>query len=69
MKAGELREALKEIPYNTPIILSKDGEGNGFSGLWEVETVDWDSDWMEPIDRPDPNNKYHTKVMIFWPDN
>lgn len=42
--AGELREALKEVPANTPIVLSSDPEGNEFYYIWEGESLRYDPD-------------------------
>lgn len=36
--AGRLRELLTDVPEDTPVILSKDAEGNGYSPLSNVET-------------------------------
>ena len=49
MTIDELRQQLAELdlPGDTPVILSKDAEGNGFSPLVEAETAMYaaDSTW------------------------
>lgn len=36
--AGDLRARLERVPDDTPVILQKDAEGNGYSPLSNVET-------------------------------
>lgn len=36
--AGQLREWLEDVPDDTPVILVKDAEGNGYSPLASVDT-------------------------------
>lgn len=46
MTLDELRDQLAELelPGDTIVVLSKDGEGNGFSPLCEVDTAMYDAD-------------------------
>lgn len=38
LTVGQLRELLADVPDDTPVILSKDAEGNGYSPLSSVNT-------------------------------
>jgi hypothetical protein len=37
MNAGELMELLKDVPADTIVIMSADGEGNGYSPLADAD--------------------------------
>jgi hypothetical protein len=37
MTKKDLLDALKDLPDNTPIVLSSDEEGNDFGVLWSIE--------------------------------
>ncbi len=43
MTVGELKKALCDVPDDWPVILSADGEGNGFATLSSVELARWDA--------------------------
>lgn len=40
--AGELREALKEVPASTSVVLSSDPEGNEFYYIWKDNSLQYD---------------------------
>lgn len=71
--AGQLRAWLAGIPDGTPIVLSKDAEGNGFSPLAEAEPgaryvpeCTW-SGYVPNSDEPDPDGMQ--RVVMLWPTN
>jgi len=52
MTVGELREKLKDLPDDLPIIMEKDAEGNGhspLSGVWEDYRYHPDSSWSGEV--------------------
>jgi hypothetical protein len=55
MNKKELIDALKDIPDNTIIVLSKDSEGNSYSPLANVESMMYtaDSKWSGEIHLPE----------------
>lgn len=73
---GELRAELAGVPDDTPVILSKDGEGNGYSPLssvskdyvyepestWSGEVHDTTDDEYEPDDED-------VRVVVLGPVN
>jgi hypothetical protein len=71
--AGQLRAWLADVPDDTPIVLSKDAEGNGFSPLAEAEPdtryvpeSTW-SGYMPYSNEPDPDGT--ERVVMLWPTN
>lgn len=74
--AGRLRAALADVPDDTPVIMSKDGEGNGYSPLssvskdcvyeplstWSGEVHDTTDDEYEPDDED-------VRVVLLGPVN
>jgi hypothetical protein len=83
MKASELIEILSKLPPETPVIMSKDSEGNDYSPLYDVAngtvrseeieqySVEYYSDEHTDSDcllEPD-ERKGFTKVVCLWPMN
>jgi hypothetical protein len=79
LTAGELRARLEGVPDDTPVILSQDAEGNGYSPLSSVETGGlvyepestgaghvYDT---EPDDEDDYVPQDGTPVVLLWPVN
>ena len=74
MTVGELCDALDGLPADLEVVMSKDGEGNGFSPLAEVERDARylaDSTWSgERITDDEWDNYPDAKpVVCLWPTN
>ena len=72
--AGQLRVWLTDIPDDTPIVMSKDGEGNDFSPLAEAEpnrAYRAESTWSGYLadDEDDPEPEGAERVVVLWPTN
>lgn len=79
--AGQLRGRLAGVPDDTPVILSRDAEGNGYSPLSSVDTEDRvyepESTWSGTVydTRPDPDDEDGyipeggTSVVLLGPVN
>lgn len=77
--AGDLRSRLEGVPDDTPVILSKDAEGNGYSPLSNVETTgclyEPESTWAghvydtEPEDEDSYVPENGTPVVLLGPVN
>lgn len=64
MNVGELIEKLRKFPKGTPVMLSRDAEGNGFSALHECELA-WyarDGDGYVEYEGDDSD-----LVALLWP--
>lgn len=64
MTVKELIAQLEKLPQNAPVAVSKDGEGNGFTLLYELTT-----ERMEPTQgygqlEPSGRGKHH---IVLWP--
>ena len=81
MKIHELIACLKELPQEMDVILSKDGEGNGFSpwcgdisvGEYEPENT-WSGEFMayadEEVDEDDEDSGHRvSNAVVLWPVN
>lgn len=80
MKVKDLLRELEGVDPETPVLVSKDAEGNGFANLgavhyaytedptqWEVElTYPPDDDEEEDEDFPWNEDDY-TEVIVLWP--
>lgn len=73
MTVVELIEALKDIPGEYQVIMSKDSEGNGFSPLADVcdgyylADTTWAGDYYS--DMEDAEDAGAGPAVIFWPTN
>lgn len=75
MKVKELKELLSNIDDDYEVVLSKDGEGNGFSPLadymmaeYEPETTWCGEIWSEE-DSIDAERKHNQNAIVLWPTN
>ena len=65
---GTLREALKGLPDDLPVILSRDEEGNGFNDLYYVEVSKYiDGEPVHPDDVDSWDPKELIDVVVLWP--
>lgn len=67
---SQLIEELKQVDGDRIIILSKDGEGNGFSPLEALELGDYEpeNEWSgEPVEPDESGNS--KKAVFVWPRN
>jgi hypothetical protein len=74
MTVQELRDALEGLDGDVLVVMSKDGEGNGYSPLSDVEAdarYAPDSTWSgEVIHRDDwPDYPAAQPVVCLWPTN
>lgn len=75
MKVHELIALLIELPKEHEVILSKDGEGNGFSPLADfgLSMYEAHSTWSGEVfceeDAKDQGRKYKENAVILWPTN
>ena len=82
--AGVLRERLKDVPDDTPVILQKDAEGNGYSplagadeGMYEAESTYGGEAYMtseqiaaDPAyTEEDEAPEGAARVIVLWPVN
>jgi hypothetical protein len=78
MTVGELRAQLASLPEDMQVVLSKDGEGNGYSpldqattGLYEPETT-WSGEFREEHIKgnhaPGEDQSY-PQALCLWPVN
>jgi hypothetical protein len=75
----ELITALREFDPETPVVMSQDAEGNGYSGFDALDVayvpLDWDGERTEDLffeaDVEDDDEDYDTeaskRVVVFWP--
>ena len=47
MKVKQLKEILEDLDDDLEVVMSIDPEGNGFSGLYQVETGDYEEEGFE----------------------
>lgn len=76
--AGQLREKLKDVPDDMPVILQKDAEGNGYSPLSSFDTecvYEPETTWMGEVydAEPEDDDSYvpedGTPVVLLGPVN
>lgn len=74
--AGDLRAQLSAVPDDTPVILSKDAEGNSYSPLSSVDAIhvyEPESTWSGEVrDTTDPDYEADpgdTRVVLLGPVN
>lgn len=81
-RVRDLKKVLEKLPDDMPVILSRDGEGNGFHPLAghndtyryqelspsEGEVVGEDHDWDDdPCDHTDCRYSNGVPVLVLWP--
>lgn len=67
MTIEELRQALIGLPADWIVVMSKDGEGNGFSPLAEIDHQQMytpDSTWSGDVDDTGDES-----CVVLWPTN
>lgn len=73
MKVKELKEILKDVPDDYEVVMSRDGEGNGFSPLADfgLEMYVPDSTWSGEIfsDEDGRNVEFKENSIVLWPTN
>lgn len=80
VRVGDLRAALDGLDDDILVVMSKDGEGNGFSPLAEVETTNRyvaETTWMGEIFDPNADHdEYYNpgpdageRCVTLWPTN
>lgn len=72
MTVTELIKVLEEMPGNTVVVMSKDGEGNSFSPLYEAEQAFYlaDSTWSgERESEEDGISDDAVTAVFLWPVN
>ncbi len=57
MTAGQLRKVLADYPDDTPLVVVKDAEGNGFNPLAAAGWGWWRPDWQEPVSPDDDDEE------------
>lgn len=80
MTIAELIEALSKFPPDSPVVLSRDAEGNGFSLLDEPVEAMWYEEYGETFVVPeaiaDPSSSYteedaapegSVRAVVLWP--
>lgn len=76
MTIAELIEMLKELDQNALVIMSKDGEGNGYSpmvdefstGTYEPETT-WSGDFYSDAEDGEEQDEAGQRCIVLWPTN
>ena len=66
MTVKELIEKLKAVPGELDVLLSSDGEGNGFGELDDVDLSDRDCEG-EPC-HPDDADDTKGQCIVLWPE-
>ena len=79
MTVGGLKTALEAFPDDTIVVMAKDGEGNGFSPLYEgtLERYEAESTWSGEVlytnDQDDDVDGSESEdgvpAVILWPTN
>ena len=76
MTTEELIAMLSKVPPDTPVVHSKDVEGNGFSPIVEadieakyVSETKWSGDVIHPDDYPAYDPDELVSVVCLWPIN
>jgi len=78
MTVAQLREALKDLPDDMPIVMSKDAEGNNYSPLAQVDPNrqyepynTWSGEIKHPDDEHDQTEEGDTFALVvcLWPTN
>ncbi|MBO0676892.1 hypothetical protein JRC04_05405 [Mycolicibacterium sp. S2-37] len=73
MNVKDLRIILEDQPDDRPIVMSKDGEGNGFSPLYDASPEMYlaESTWSGELIHPDDAEDYPDAVdaLTLWPVN
>lgn len=84
MTVDELRKRLTDLPGDLPVVLSKDGEGNGFSPLADAEQAMYDAEstWagerydLEEVRLAQPHPEHYdpapegsVRALFLWPTN
>lgn len=78
--AGQLRERLEGVPDDTPVVLQKDAEGNGYSPLSSVDVTGyvyeqvttWSGEVYSTEPDPDDDDAYEsdgTPIVLLGPVN
>lgn len=65
MNVYELIEELKKVDGDLTVILAKDGEGNEFQELYEIETTLFDGESVHP--RTEDVDSEAEPVVVLWP--
>lgn len=67
VRVGALKRILEHFDDNDLVILSKDGEGNGFSPLSEAEDNHYEAEttWMGEMTGDGPGER----CVLLWPIN
>ena len=84
MKVKELKELLKNVDDNRLVVMSKDGEGNGFSPLADIDDTsnyEADSTWsgevgiekltpeLEKQGYGEEDVNHGVPALVLWPTN
>lgn len=70
----DLKELIKDLPDDMPVVMSKDGEGNGFSPLSDYSMgkyapdSTWSGEWYQDEDERDAP-RGSKKAICLWPVN
>lgn len=69
MKVKELIDALKELPQDALVVMSKDAEGNGYSPLADIGQYKYAAHctWAGEIYPTDEEEG--EEAIVFWPVN
>lgn len=66
MTVAELINILGEFPQDLEVIISRDGEGNGYNPLYQVEVTSfYEGETIHPEDEDDYPDCY--SVVCLWP--
>ena len=74
MTLGEFREQTKDLSDEMLVVLARDGEGNSYSPLLEVETAIYDPETtyggvIYPEDFYHAGDRDGKKAVVLWPTN
>lgn len=71
MNVADLKKILKDFPGNTPVILMRDPEGNGFAEADGADEAYWDDvneECPHPDDIGDDHKSMLTRCVVLWPN-
>lgn len=71
MRVKDLREAITGLPDDLLVVMSKDGEGNGFSPLsdWGQGRYLPETTWSGELHDSDDEDSDGELAVVLWPTN
>lgn len=71
MNVKQLRKMLEGLPGDMPVVMSRDGEGNGFMPMYDGEVMFYSPRWGDVVPEEYMEEYGHsdsTPALVLWPD-